>query len=107
MPRPSSAAKEPPADQPRLVSVPAPPPSKTRARDGLTPAERDRPFADDPALLELEARAAAAAPSQLPLFAPGAGGQLTPFPGGLPPLEPGSSLELARAWYRRELEQGK
>ncbi|MCC6790084.1 MAG: tyrosine-type recombinase/integrase [Thermomicrobiales bacterium] len=27
--------------------------------------------------------------------------------GGMPPLEPDSSLSLARAWYRRELEQAK
>lgn len=76
-------------------------------RDGLTAEERGRPFADDPALLALEAEAAAEAPEQLALFAPAAGGRLTPLLGGLAPLEPGSSLELARAWYRRELEQGR
>ncbi len=55
----------------------------------------------------MEAAAAEAAPDQLPLFAPGPAGKLTPLLGGLPPLARRSSLDLARAWYRRELEQGK
>ena len=38
-------------------------------------------------------------------LAPGPGGAFTPALGGLPPLTAGSSLDLARAWYRRELEQ--
>ena len=78
-----------------------------RRLDGVTTRERGAPHTDDPALLRLEERAAAEAPDQLELFAPGAGGRFTPLLGGLPPLEVGSSLELARAWYRRELEQGK
>jgi integrase/recombinase XerD len=87
----------------------APEPSLPRPdrRDGLTAEERALPFTDDPALLRLEERAAAEAPDQLELFAPGAPGRFAPPLGGLPPLEPGSSLELARAWYRRELEQGR
>lgn len=76
-------------------------------RDGLTTEERERPFADDPALLALETAAAAEEPEQLVLFAPGAKGRLTPLLGGLAPLAPDSSLELARAWYRRELEQSR
>jgi integrase/recombinase XerD len=47
------------------------------------------------------------APDQLPLFAPGPAGQMTPLLGGVMPLEPGSRLDLARAWYRRELEQAR
>jgi integrase/recombinase XerD len=77
------------------------------ARDGLTLAEREQPFTTDPHLLELERASAELEPSQLTLFAPGPHGQMTPLLGGLPPLEPASSLELARAWYRRELEQSK
>ncbi|MCC6312686.1 MAG: tyrosine-type recombinase/integrase [Thermomicrobiales bacterium] len=44
-------------------------------------------------------------PSQLALFAPGPNGTFAPLLGGLGPLGPASSLDLARAWYRRELEQ--
>jgi hypothetical protein len=72
--------------------------------DGLTTAERERPHSDDPRLLAVE-EAFAAAPDQLPLFAPGPGGAFTPVLGGLPTLTAQSSLDLARAWYRRELEQ--
>jgi integrase/recombinase XerD len=77
------------------------------ARDGLTIAEREQPFTTDPSLLELEREEGEQAPSQLTLFAPGPHGQMTPLLGGLPPLEAVSSLELARAWYRRELEQSR
>lgn len=85
------------------------PPAPHRRRppiDGLTAEERGRPYTDDPALLAEEERFAAAAPDQLPLFAPGPAGAFTPMLGGLPALTAQSSLELARAWYRRELEQG-
>src|SRR3954454_15814482 len=73
--------------------------------DGRTAEERDRPYTDDPALLALEERFASSAPDQLPLFVPGPGGSFSPSLGGLPPLIAHSSLDLARAWYRRELEQ--
>jgi integrase/recombinase XerD len=86
-----------PAAQPRSRS--------RRGIDGLTTAERERPYSDDPALLEEEDSFAASRPDQLPLFAPGPSGAFTPVLGGLPTLTAGSSLELARAWYRRELEQ--
>lgn len=81
--------------------------ARRRARDGVTTAERDAPHVDDPELARLEAEAARESPDQLALFAPGPGGAMTPLLGGLTALEPGSSLPLARAWYRRELEQGK
>ena len=77
-----------------------------RPVDGLTTAERERPYTDDPGLL---ARGGAirgrsprsAARSSLPAPpAPSARSWA-----GLPPLQPGSSLDLARSWYRRELEQ--
>jgi integrase/recombinase XerD len=53
----------------------------------------------------LEQAAARAEPEQLALFAPGPAGTLTPRLGGLAPISADSSLDLARAWYRRELEQ--
>jgi|SRR5579884_387542 len=94
----------------RAASPPDPPPPAKRptaGRNAVTAEERDRPYTDDPALLTLERAAAAAVPDQLPLFAPGADGRYTPLLGGLAALEPTSSLDLARAWYRRELEQAK
>ena len=78
-----------------------------RRLDGVTEAERRVPHTDDPALRAMEEQAAEEAPDQLALFAPGAGGKFTPLLGGFAALRAGSSLELARAWYRRELEQGK
>src|SRR5687767_1573858 len=82
-------------------------PRRRRRLDALTAEERAAPYTDDPALLALERAAAAAEPDQLDLFAPGPGGAFRPLLGGLPALEPTSSLDLARAWYRRELEQAK
>ncbi|MBW3633977.1 MAG: site-specific integrase, partial [Chloroflexi bacterium] len=84
------------------------PAPRARARgavDGLTTAEREKPYSEDPALLAREERFADESPDQLPLFAPGPAGSFSPVLGGLPPLSAGSSLELARSWYRRELEQ--
>ncbi|CAA9569372.1 MAG: hypothetical protein AVDCRST_MAG49-3436 [uncultured Thermomicrobiales bacterium] len=79
----------------------------TRGRNAVTAAERDGPPTGDPELARLEAAAADARPDQLSLFAPGPRGRLTPLLGGLGAIEHGSSLELARSWYRRELEQGR
>jgi integrase/recombinase XerD len=73
--------------------------------DGLTTVDRERPYSDNPALLAREEQFAREAPDQLPLFAPGPAGAFAPVFRGLPPLSSHSSLELARAWYRRELEQ--
>jgi integrase/recombinase XerD len=91
--------------RPGSQSLPRTTHGRRSAGDGLTTAERERPYSDDPALLAQEESFAAAAPDQLPLFAPGPAGTFSPVLGGLPPLTPRSSLELARAWYRRELEQ--
>ncbi|MCD6032402.1 MAG: putative site-specific recombinase, phage integrase family, partial [Thermomicrobiales bacterium] len=88
-----------------LSSKPASPARAARPVDGLTTAERERPYTDKPALLAREERFAAESPDQLPLFAPGPAGSFRPVLGGLPPLSAGSSLDLARSWYRRELEQ--
>jgi len=79
----------------------------TRGRNAVTAAERDLPLADDPALHELEAEAERAQPDQLPLFTTRRNGSFAPRLGGLSPLSPGASLDLARTWYRRELEQGR
>lgn len=94
---------------PRKQTSPSQPSSATRTKrepvDGLTSEERERPYTEDPSLLALEERFAASAPDQLPLFVPGPAGSFSPAIGGLPPLTAQSSLELARSWYRRELEQ--
>lgn len=75
-------------------------------RDGVTTKDRETPFTDDPALTDLEEAARRSSPDQLALFAPGPGGEFAPLLGGLTPLAADSQLALARAWYRRELEQG-
>lgn len=75
--------------------------------DGLTIQERALPYSDAPGLLDTEREAARANPDQLSLFTPGPAGSFSPLLGGLAPLSAQSSLELARAWYRRELEQAK
>lgn len=85
------------------ASGPGPRPPRMRPY-GQTALEADAPFTDDPALLALERAAADAAPDQLPLFLPGPAGDFTPLLGGLPTLRAGSSLALARGWFRRELE---
>lgn len=76
-------------------------------RDGVTAEEREAPPTDSPRLNALEAAAADALPEQLALFAPGAAGSVTAPLGGIGPLSPESNLEVARAWYRRELEQAR
>ena len=95
-------SNDPVADSPPVTSTGR---SRFRGIDGVTIAERDVPLADDPALTTLERSAVRAQPDQLPLFLPGAKGSFSPLLGGMSPLAPDSSLELARAWYRRELEQ--
>lgn len=92
---------------PRNAPAPTTPRRTPRRLDGLTNAEREQPLAGDPQLLVLEQTAADARPDQLELFAPGPGGKFTPLLGGMPALESQSSLDLARAWYRRELEQAR
>ncbi|MGH2531041.1 MAG: tyrosine-type recombinase/integrase [Thermomicrobiales bacterium] len=83
----------------------APPTRRRRRTDVLTTEEREAPYTDDSRLLQMERAAADVVPDQLPLFAPGPAGELKPLLGGMPPLQPTSRLDLARAWYRRELEQ--
>lgn len=81
-----------------------PRPSRFSGRDAVTDDERRRQPADPSLLVEWETEAAASRPDQLALFAEGPDGSFTPQVGGVPPLTAGSSLDLARTWYRRELE---
>lgn len=80
--------------------------TETGTRDGVTSEERNR-IPQDPSLEALEARARPEKADQLALFVDGPAGSFTASPGGFAPLTAGSSLALARAWYRRELEQAR
>jgi len=82
----------------------APHMSRFRGLEGVTEEDRRRPPADDPTLVDLEYAAADALPDQLPLFGETSDGAFTAAVGGVQPLQPSSSLDLARTWYRRELE---
>lgn len=70
----------------------------------MTEEERRLPPSDESALRDWEAEAAASGPDQLALFVDGPEGSFTAQVGGVPPLSAGSSLDLARTWYRQELE---
>lgn len=85
-------------------SAPAPHVSRFRGLEGVTEEDRRRPPADDPVLIDLEHAAADALPDQLPLFGQDGDGAFTTPVGGVQPLQASSSLDLARTWYRRELE---
>lgn len=89
---------------PTVRSIPARKRRSTRL-NAVTSEQRETPHPEAPHLIELERAAAASVPDQLPLFAPGPDGSFAPLLGGLPVLTSDSSLELARAWYRRDLEQ--
>ncbi|MGI8484113.1 MAG: tyrosine-type recombinase/integrase [Thermomicrobiales bacterium] len=85
--------------------------SRFAGRDAVTAEERNRPPVDDSALLALEQEAvrdaARAKPDQLALnLNTDAKGTFNPEITGLAPLDAGSSLGLARTWFRRELELG-
>jgi len=63
------------------------------------------PYPTDPDHWRLEVDAAAQAPAQLPLVSvDGSPGSFGALLGVLPALEAASSLDLARAWFRRDLE---
>jgi len=79
-------------------------PSRFSGRDAVTEAERRLQPSDEPALVGWEAEAAASRPDQLALFIDGPKGSFTTQVGGVPPLSAASSLDLARTWYRKELE---
>lgn len=80
--------------------------SRFRGRDGVTAEERERPPSDLPGMTEVERRVHLAQPDQLPLFE-----HLPEFPRdstiptNLSELTAGSSLPLARSWYRHVLER--
>ncbi|MGN6485026.1 MAG: tyrosine-type recombinase/integrase, partial [Thermomicrobiales bacterium] len=82
--------------------------SRFADRDAVTAQERDAPPVADAALAALEtdaARSRAHGPDQLSLdLHTEAKGAFTPEVGGLVPLNAGSSLDLARTWFRRDLE---
>ena len=99
-------------DEPQTPAVIPVPRSRFADRDAVTAAERDRPPVDDAALLDLEEEAAREAgrtkPSQLALaLETEPKGTYRPEISGLAPLDAGSSLNLARTWFRRDLELGR
>ena len=99
-------------DEPQTPAVIPVPRSRFADRDAVTAAERDRPPVDDTALLDLEEEAAREAgrtkPSQLALaLETEPKGTYRPEISGLAPLDAGSSLNLARTWFRRDLELGR
>ncbi len=79
-------------------------PSRFSGRDAVTEEERRLQPSDESALLDWEAESTASQPDQLALFVDGPEGSFTAQVGGVPPLSAGSSLDLARTWYRKELE---
>ncbi|MGC4107699.1 MAG: tyrosine-type recombinase/integrase [Thermomicrobiales bacterium] len=82
--------------------------SRFADRDAVSAQERDTPPAGSPQLAALEADAAqtrAHRPDQLALdLHTETRGAFAPELGGLVPLDAGSSLDLARSWFRRDLE---
>ncbi len=96
---------------PNVTHVPASDSRRSRFadRDAVTAEERGRPPVDDAALLSLEQDAAREAvnrkPGQLALdLQTDVKGEFSAEITGLVPLDAGSSLDLARTWFRRELE---
>ncbi len=89
-------------EEPRSRRSPRP---TSRRPSVQTSDERDAPFGESPELLAAERAAAAAQPAQLALFAPGPAGSFQPVLAGLQPLDGSSSLDLARTWFRIELER--
>lgn len=80
--------------------------SRFHGRDGVTTDERNRPHVELPASFKDEEAAHRAIADQLPLFShlPESPHDKT-VPTDLPPLTAGSSLPLARSWYRHTLER--
>lgn len=95
---------------PRTTEPDALPAAPRRSRfagvDGVTTEERDRPRGESAGRYAAEEKTRRAQPDQLPLFAhlPGAPGDAT-IPSDLAELRQGSSLTLARSWYKHELER--
>jgi integrase/recombinase XerD len=95
-----------PSTNKRRPSHSTPPRSRFRGRDGVTSEERERPPSDLPGMVEAEKRIHQARPDQLPLFdhLPESPYDST-VPTNLSELTAGSSLPLARSWYRHVLER--
>jgi integrase/recombinase XerD len=76
--------------------------------DGVTAEDRDRPAGEAEVRYAVEEKTRRALPDQLPLFAhlPESPGDRT-IPTDLSELRQGSSLTLARSWYRHDLERRK
>jgi integrase/recombinase XerD len=74
--------------------------------DGVTAEDRDRPAGETPSRYAAEEKTRRSLPDQLPLFAhmPESPGDRT-IPTDLSELRQGSSLTLARSWYRHDLER--
>lgn len=99
-----------PTNPPR-ASVRAAHRSRFADRDAVSAHERDTPPAANAEIAALEAGAAQARahrPDQLALdLHTETRGSFAPELGGLVPLDAGSSLELARTWFRRDLERAR
>lgn len=94
-------------EKPQRTTEPAAPRrSRFSGVDGVTAEERDRPRNESAGRYAAEERVRRARPDQLPLFAhlPEAPGDTT-VPSDLAELRQGSSLTLARSWYKHELER--
>jgi integrase/recombinase XerD len=85
----------------------APHRSRFYGRDGVTAEERDRPPADSSATVAQEAAAHREMPDQLALFTQLPGHDRETILTDLAALDAGSSLTLARNWYRHMLERAK
>jgi integrase/recombinase XerD len=74
--------------------------------DGVTTEERERPRRESASRFAAEEKARRTVPDQLPLFEhiPEGPGDVT-IPSDLSELRQGSSLTLARSWYRHDLER--
>lgn len=93
--------------QPSDIQPSGPHRSRFAGRDGVTAEERDQPPADHPASRAEEAAAHRAIPDQLALFTQLPGDDRETVLTDLAPLGAGSSLTLARNWYRHTLERAR
>jgi integrase/recombinase XerD len=81
--------------------------SRFQGRDGVTAEERDQPPADSAVTVGQETAARREVPDQLALFTQLPGRDRETILTDLAPLDAGSSLPLARNWYRHALERAR
>ena len=81
--------------------------SRFRGRDGVTTEEREQPPTTRPESRAQEAAAHRAIPDQLALFSQLPDARHTTVVTDLAELHAGSSLTLARSWYRHSLERNR